>query len=97
MQDDIDLEILVEGFKYALKTADTAPLKDLIEARVNPPPSMELSTDAQIRGAHCFLPFVVAGLGVMYVSLEFVSGFIVTTWRTRLHVPFIFARTDKGS
>ncbi|KAI0746055.1 GMC oxidoreductase [Earliella scabrosa] len=47
--DEFDLDLLAEGFKFALKVADTEPFRELVKARVAPPPEQDLSTDEKVK------------------------------------------------
>ena len=57
-EEDVDLDILGEAFKFALKIAETEPFRDLIQYRVLPPLEADLSTDEKIKG----IPVVVSSL-----------------------------------
>ena len=52
-EEELDLDILVEGFKYIRKLCQMEPFKDYIVAEALP--GFEVSTDEQIRGAYATL------------------------------------------
>ncbi|EKM50939.1 uncharacterized protein PHACADRAFT_262842 [Phanerochaete carnosa HHB-10118-sp] len=47
--DAFDLDVLAEGFKFALKVGETEPFHGLTKTRVSPPPEVDLSTDDSIK------------------------------------------------
>lgn len=49
LEDDTDLELLVESYKYACKISHTSPFKDLIDVQVKPSPNVDLSDDNKLR------------------------------------------------
>ena len=51
LEDEFDLEILAEGFKYVRRVIETEPFKDLVKAQVLPPPDTDLSSDDKVKGA----------------------------------------------
>ena len=50
LEDEIDLDILTEGFKFILKVTRSPPFSDLVEAELTPGPDVDLSTDEKAKG-----------------------------------------------
>ncbi|GJE90604.1 GMC oxidoreductase-like protein [Phanerochaete sordida] len=47
--DEIDLDVLCEAFKFAIRVAATEPLKSMIAYRAAPPENTDLSSDEKIK------------------------------------------------
>ncbi|TCD71197.1 hypothetical protein EIP91_012147 [Steccherinum ochraceum] len=59
-EEDVDLQILIEGAHYVRKVAATSPLKDIIARELNPGPSVELHNNEQMRSwikKYCYSPW----------------------------------------
>ncbi|EKM50933.1 uncharacterized protein PHACADRAFT_262829 [Phanerochaete carnosa HHB-10118-sp] len=68
LSDAFDLDVLAEGFKFALKVGETEPFRGMTKARVGPPPEVDLSTDEGIRDyvrANIFVTWHACGAASM--------------------------------